>query len=46
MLLEVAAGVSFLDLYRRSGVYPMTHPSPPGTEGAGRVLAVGLLLLP
>lgn len=41
-LLEVAAaGVNFMDIYRRSGVYPMTYPYTPGSEGAGRVLAVG-----
>ena len=41
-LLEVAAaGVNFIDIYRRSGVYPMSYPYVPGTEGAGRVLAVG-----
>lgn len=42
VLLEVAAaGVNFVDIYRRSGVYPMTYPYVPGNEGAGRVLAVG-----
>ncbi len=41
-LLEVtAAGVNFIDIYRRSGVYPMNYPYVPGTEGAGRVLAIG-----
>ena len=41
MLQIVAVGVNFVDIYRRSGVYPTTHPYIPGTEGAGRVLAVG-----
>lgn len=42
VLLEVAAaGVNFIDIYRRSGVYPMTYPYVPGSEGAGRVLAIG-----
>lgn len=36
-----AAGVNFIDIYRRSGVYPMSYPYTPGTEGAGRVLAIG-----
>ncbi len=36
-----AAGVNFIDTYRRSGVYPMSHPYVPGVEGAGVVLAVG-----
>lgn len=41
-LLEVnGAGINFIDIYRRSGVYPMEHPYTPGTEGAGKVLAVG-----
>lgn len=42
VLLEIAgAGVNFIDIYRRSGVYPVAHPYTPGTEGAGRVVAVG-----
>src|SRR5690625_3269205 len=36
-----AAGVNFIDTYRRSGVYPMDFPHVPGVEGAGRVIAVG-----
>jgi NADPH2:quinone reductase len=36
-----AAGVNFIDTYRRSGVYPASFPHVPGSEGAGRVLAVG-----
>ena len=36
-----AAGVNFIDIYQRSGVYPMDLPFVPGTEGAGRVVAVG-----
>ena len=40
-LKVAAAGVNFIDIYRRSGVYPMQHPYTPGTEGAGQVLAVG-----
>ncbi len=41
-LLRVsAAGINFIDTYRRSGVYPMSHPYVPGTEGAGSVIAVG-----
>jgi NADPH2:quinone reductase len=37
----VAAGVNFIDLYRRSGVYQQPVPYVPGSEGAGVVLAVG-----
>lgn len=37
----VAAGLNFLDVYQRSGLYPMTVPFTPGSEGAGVVRAVG-----
>jgi NADPH:quinone reductase len=36
-----AAGVNFIDLYRRSGVYQQALPYVPGSEGAGVVTAVG-----
>lgn len=36
-----AAGVKFIDTYRRSGVYAMPFPHVPGSEGAGVVEAVG-----
>ena len=36
-----AAGVNFIDTYRRSGVYPMPFPHVVGSEGAGEVVAVG-----
>jgi len=36
-----AAGVNFIDTYRRSGLYPMPFPHVVGTEGAGEVVAVG-----
>jgi NADPH2:quinone reductase len=42
VLVKVAAaGVNFIDIYRRSGVYPQPVPYVPGSEGAGTVLAVG-----
>ncbi|SDQ43479.1 quinone oxidoreductase [Quadrisphaera sp. DSM 44207] len=42
LLVDVAAaGVNFIDTYRRSGVYPMEFPHVPGSEGAGTVAAVG-----
>ena len=42
LLVEVAAaGVNFIDTYRRSGVYPMDYPGVLGTEGAGVVVALG-----
>src|ERR1700756_5428036 len=36
-----AAGVNFIDIYRRSGVYQQQVPYIPGSEGAGTVVAVG-----
>jgi NADPH2:quinone reductase len=36
-----AAGVNFIDIYRRSGVYKQPVPYVPGSEGAGTVVAVG-----
>jgi NADPH:quinone reductase len=36
-----AAGVNFIDIYRRSGVYRQPLPYVPGSEGAGTVVAVG-----
>ena len=36
-----AAGVNFIDIYQRSGAYPMQTPFVAGSEGAGTVGAVG-----
>lgn len=36
-----AAGVNFIDIYQRRGVYPIKLPYIPGLEGAGVVEAVG-----
>ncbi|HWB36225.1 MAG TPA: quinone oxidoreductase, partial [Rugosimonospora sp.] len=36
-----AAGVNFVDTYRRGGLYPVPLPHTPGTEGAGTVAALG-----
>ncbi|MDN5795535.1 MAG: quinone oxidoreductase [Intrasporangium sp.] len=36
-----AAGVNFIDVYKRQGVYPMPTPFVLGEEGAGTVTAVG-----
>jgi NADPH2:quinone reductase len=42
VVVEVAAaGVNFIDAYKRSGVYRMELPFIAGSEGAGRVLEVG-----
>ncbi|MBA2697062.1 MAG: zinc-binding dehydrogenase, partial [Actinobacteria bacterium] len=37
----VAAGVNFIDIYQRSGVYPMDLPYVVGSEAAGTVRALG-----
>jgi NADPH2:quinone reductase len=36
-----AAGVNFIDVYHRSGAYPLSFPLVPGQEGAGVVVNVG-----
>jgi NADPH:quinone reductase len=36
-----AAGVNFIDVYHRTGLYPKELPFTPGLEAAGEVLAVG-----
>jgi len=36
-----AAGVNFIDIYQRTGLYPVPAPFTPGQEGAGVVEAVG-----
>lgn len=41
LVRTAAAGVNFIDTYRRSGVYPMPFPHIPGSEGAGTVTALG-----
>jgi NADPH:quinone reductase len=42
VLVEVAAaGVNFIDIYRRTGVYPMPYPHVSGIEGAGVVIQLG-----
>lgn len=41
LVRTAAAGVNFIDTYRRGGMYPMPFPHIPGSEGAGTVIAVG-----
>jgi NADPH2:quinone reductase len=41
LLRTTAAGVNFIDVYHRTGLYPRTLPFVAGLEGAGRVEAVG-----
>jgi NADPH2:quinone reductase len=36
-----AVGVNFIDVYHRTGLYPMPLPFTPGSEGAGVVVKVG-----
>jgi NADPH:quinone reductase len=42
ILVDVAAaGVNFIDIYQREGLYPVSLPYTPGLEGAGIVRLVG-----
>jgi NADPH:quinone reductase len=42
LLVETrAAGVNFIEIYQREGVYPVEHPFTPGSEGMGVVIGVG-----
>src|SRR5687768_4340400 len=36
-----AAGLNFIEVYQRMGLYPQPMPFTPGSEGAGTVTAVG-----
>lgn len=38
---HAAVGVNFVDIYHRTGLYPLALPFTPGVEGAGRVEEVG-----
>lgn len=45
LLVEVeAAGLNFVDIYHRRGVYDLVPPFTPGLEGAGTVVAVGAMV--
>jgi NADPH:quinone reductase len=41
LVRNTAVGVNFIDIYHRTGLYPMQFPSGLGMEGAGVVEAVG-----
>ena len=41
LIRQTAIGVNYLDVYHRSGVYPLPLPTGIGSEGAGVVEAVG-----
>ena len=36
-----AAGVNFIEVYQRTGLYPVALPATPGSEAAGTIIAVG-----
>ena len=38
---QTAIGVNFVDIYQRSGLYPMPPANIPGVEGVGVVAAIG-----
>jgi NADPH2:quinone reductase len=41
LLRHTAIGVNFIDIYQRSGLYPLPPAAVPGVEGAGVVAATG-----
>ncbi|MDJ0313766.1 quinone oxidoreductase [Arthrobacter sp. H35-D1] len=42
LLVKIAAvGVNFVESYEREGIYPVQFPFTPGSEAAGKVVAVG-----
>lgn len=36
-----AIGVNYIEVYQRTGLYPMSMPMTPGSEGAGTIVALG-----
>jgi NADPH2:quinone reductase len=40
-LRQTAIGVNFIDIYQRSGLYPLPSAAIPGVEGVGMVAAIG-----
>src|ERR1700758_3112009 len=40
-LRQTAIGVNFIDIYQRSGLYPLPSAAIPGVEGVGVVAAIG-----
>ncbi|WP_256215356.1 quinone oxidoreductase family protein [Sphingobium sp. AP50] len=41
LIEQEAVGLNFIDTYYRTGLYPAPLPTPLGSEGAGKVVAVG-----
>ena len=42
---HTAIGLNFIDVYDRTGLYPVALPAVPGREAAGVVMAIGSTLL-
>jgi NADPH2:quinone reductase len=36
-----ATGVNYIEVYQRTGLYPMSYPMIPGSEAAGTIVAIG-----
>ena len=41
LVRQAAIGLNFIDVYHRTGLYPVNPPFTPGLEGAGTIEAVG-----
>ncbi len=41
LIRVAAAGLNFIEVYQRTGLYPVPLPHTPGSEAAGEVIAVG-----
>lgn len=41
LVRHTAVGLNFIDVYHRTGLYPLDPPFTPGVEGVGRVEAIG-----
>lgn len=42
LIRQHAIGLNFIDVYHRTGLYPLPLPLVPGSEGAGEVIAIGV----
>lgn len=41
LIRQTAIGVNFIDIYQRSGLYPLPLPFVPGNEGVGLIVGIG-----
>jgi NADPH2:quinone reductase len=41
LIRHTAVGLNFIDIYHRTGLYPLPLPAIPGLEGSGEVVSVG-----